>query len=72
MTRVDEIDPDATATIVLDDFIALRAPKERPAAGAFVSRLAGALKICCYAGRLLVNPFIRTAAGGGTGGPTMN
>jgi uncharacterized protein YjiS (DUF1127 family) len=59
MTRVDEIDP-ATATIVLDDFVALGAPKERPATHALVPWVAEALKICRYAGSWLVNPFIRT------------
>jgi uncharacterized protein YjiS (DUF1127 family) len=59
MTRVDEIDPNTTAIVLLDDFVALGPPKETPAAPLLVPSLAEALKICRDAGIRVVNPLIQ-------------
>src|SRR3954469_1590314 len=51
--QIDQIDPARTAMIVVDmqnDFVAVGAPMETPAARAMVPKLAEALKICRHAG----------------------
>ena len=51
--KIDRIDPARTAMIVVDmqnDFVAVGAPMETPAARAMVSRLAEALTLCREAG----------------------
>jgi ureidoacrylate peracid hydrolase len=53
MMRIDKIDPARTAMIVVDmqnDFVALGAPMETPAARAMVPKLVDALKTCRAAG----------------------
>lgn len=55
--RINEIDPATTAMIVVDmqnDFVALGAPMETPAARAIVPKLAEALTMCREAGTRVI------------------